>query len=943
MTMESNNLKFKTIDEILNISTSVDKRILKLYFNKADVFRESRELYKKEDSLWLLSAINSIEGTFPVWLVQNYKSNKKDLLLAYKNICLYVYEDSDVFSHCDESEKKKLHSKLDEVIEHTNCYIEALHLIESGKHIDYVDDVIRKVKDSGYLYEPKKKMRILMSVFVLSKFSMREQIEPLFDAIIEKHGDVHFQDNYLEAMKVMLDMFIASEHTGIDKITRISSKDTRDRVKMLIKAIVILILLNKENGQRDTSLLLSRLYRYASLIVNIGKDSLLEKAYSHVLKTNSGQLEFSWKDIEDNTIITEKNTDRITLLCSKLSRTDLQAVAKEYEYCTGKGIIHLGSDINVYQIPENESKNKAFNDDILKWHQTRIWIRERLKEKVGQRETNIAKLQIMWNEVEKAFFSTSGLAGKSLPKVYSLSEGDEVNIRVTQRSATNPYHFECVVQQPPYVGKGFISINEIVHYPVRTDITSFQSKKELPLLIKAKILKIAPDGTIEFSLLENIGNYIYNSVKKGDLTECIISKIDEKNYTCVSEDGYALQFYRNETEEELSKGDIVEVEIYRKWPNGNVRGQFVRVVEDADPIPHKDAFTCLMDNYTGGEVYKEEEDVMEVEKMEELSYENISEFIRIVDYKAMTEKEHSAAYNYTAFCRLLALMIEDNTHAEYYGMRMNLIKQLYELGLNGFIDIEELNRQMLKANDILLKFPELNEMVTQFYIVSLLGKPWEEGKLWMLIRENGNETIQRLARLVLSYNLLEDLSIDEQRESIRNKISQLLGIEIKIPIAEFIGEEDEYTEFKTSLVYPAGNNMRYDIEKQMNVILKVICGFLNHKGGTLYIGVNDSGYVSGLEDDYRFFSKEKYGYDLIKAKNEMRTRFSQGAKQRLGAMATEKISEKFSNDSKYLIIDIEPSKKVVSLDGVVYVRRDASTQIVDKKELKEFEATRLKQ
>ena len=195
--MESNNLKFKTIDEILNISTSVDKRILKLYFNKADVFRESRELYKKEDSLWLLSAINSIEGTFPVWLVQNYKSNKKDLLLAYKNICLYVYEDSDVFSHCDESEKKKLHSKLDEVIEHTNCYIEALHLIESGKHIDYVDDVIRKVKDSGYLYEPKKKMRILMSVFVLSKFSMREQIEPLFDAIIEKHGDVHFQDNYL--------------------------------------------------------------------------------------------------------------------------------------------------------------------------------------------------------------------------------------------------------------------------------------------------------------------------------------------------------------------------------------------------------------------------------------------------------------------------------------------------------------------------------------------------------------------------------------------------------------------------------------------------------------------------------------------------------------------------------------------------------------------------
>lgn len=646
--MESNKLKFRTIDDALNISTSVDRRILKLYFNKADVFRESRELYKKEDSLWLFSAINSIEGTFPVWLVQNFKSNKKELLLAYKDICLYVYEDSDVFSRCDESEKKKLHSKLDEVIEHTNCYIEALHLIESGKHIDYVDDVIRKVKDSSYLYEPKKKMRILMSVFVLSKFSMREQVEPLFDAIIEKHGDVHFQDNYLEAMKVMLDMFIASEHTGIDKITRISSKDTRDRVKMLIKAIVILILLNKEDGQGDTCLLLSRLYRYASLIANIGKDKLLEKAYSHMLKTNSGQLGFSWKDIEDNTIITEKNTDRITLLCSKLSSTVSQAVAKKYEYRTGKGIIRLGSDINVFQTPEDESKNKAFNDDILKWHQTRIWIRERLKEKVGQGETHIAKLQIMWNEVEKTFFSASMPASKS-PKAFSLSEGEEVNIRVTRRSATNPYHFECVVQQPPYVGKGFIERKEIVRYQVQPDIDSFLSEDGDPLLIKAKVNKVFPDGTIEFSLLENIKTYIYKSVKIGAFTECVISMIDDNNYTCVSVDGYALQFYKSETEKELSMGDIVVVEITGKWPDGHVRGRFDEIVENNEQMQLrdalKDAFTNLMNSYTEGKGYKDDKAVMEVEKMEELSSEDISEFIRIVDYKAMTEKEHSITYN----------------------------------------------------------------------------------------------------------------------------------------------------------------------------------------------------------------------------------------------------------------------------------------------------------
>ena len=936
--MESNKFKFKTIEEVLNISTNIDKRILEIYFNKADIFRESREQYTKGNSLWLLSAIKQIDNTFPVWLVQSLKSNKKDLLLAYRDVCLSIYEDSDVFYDCNESERDQWHKELAGFIEHTNCYIGALRLIETDKQLEYVDNVIKKVKSSSYLYEPERKMRIMMSVFILSKFTMREQIVPLFEAIIEKHSDAHFKANYLEAMEDVLSIFIESERKEIDKITRISNKFTKDRVKTLIKAIAILILLNKD-GQVDTFLLRSMLYRYASLISNKGKGNLLEKAYSNLLKTNSDQLEFSWIDLEDNDIITEKRTDRVTLLCSKLANTSSQKVRKTYKYHSEKGIINLGSDINIYQVPKSESKNKAFNDDILKWNQTRIWLRERLKEKVVQGETNIAKLQIMWNEVEKSFFSISLSNKKLSKKTYLPSEGEQVYIRVTHK--IDRYHFGCVVEQPPYVGKGSISIDEIVHYPVQTDMDSFQSEIGKPMLIKAKVHKIAQDGMIEFSLLENMGTYIFNTVRKEDLTDCVISMVGDKNYTCVSEDGYALQFSKSEVEKELCKDDIVEVEITNKWPNGNVRGRFIRVVEDAEPIPLKDAFTYLMDSYTEGKVYQEKEDKGNQAEEENLSLSDFLELIHIVDYKAMIESELSSVYNYTAFCRILALMIGANTLCDYYEMRMLLIKKLYELGLNGSIDIDELNRQMREANDIVRKFPELNDMVTQFFIVGLLGKPWEEGRLWMLARENDNETIQRLARLVLSYNLLNDLNVDEQREQIRDRISELLNIDVKIPMAEYIGVEDECTEFKTSLVYPAGNNMQSDIKKQMNEILQVICGFLNHKGGTLYIGVNDSGYVSGLEDDFRFFSKGQSDYDLVKAKDEMRNRFNLWANQ-LGALATDNISPlEFSNDNKYLKIKIRPSQKVVKFDGTAYIRRDTSTfPVVNQKELKELEASR---
>lgn len=59
--MESSKFKFKTIEEVINISTRVDKRILKLYFNKANLFQESREQYKNESSLCLFPTISPKE------------------------------------------------------------------------------------------------------------------------------------------------------------------------------------------------------------------------------------------------------------------------------------------------------------------------------------------------------------------------------------------------------------------------------------------------------------------------------------------------------------------------------------------------------------------------------------------------------------------------------------------------------------------------------------------------------------------------------------------------------------------------------------------------------------------------------------------------------------------------------------------------------------------
>lgn len=69
--------------------------------------------------------------------------------------------------------------------------------------------------------------------------------------------------------------------------------------------------------------------------------------------------------------------------------------------------------------------------------------------------------------------------------------------------------------------------------------------------------------------------------------------------------------------------------------------------------------------------------------------------------------------------------------------------------------------------------------------------------------------------------------------------------------------ESEFVEFKSSLRH---DYRQIKTDKNLeHVILKSIAGFLNAKGGTLIIGVNDDGEILGLANDY--FSLKKKDKD----------------------------------------------------------------------------------
>lgn len=68
------------------------------------------------------------------------------------------------------------------------------------------------------------------------------------------------------------------------------------------------------------------------------------------------------------------------------------------------------------------------------------------------------------------------------------------------------------------------------------------------------------------------------------------------------------------------------------------------------------------------------------------------------------------------------------------------------------------------------------------------------------------------------------------------------------------GGESEFVEFKSSLRY---DYRQIKTDKNLeHIVLKEIAGFLNAKGGILIIGVDDTGKVLGLENDYWTLKKK---------------------------------------------------------------------------------------
>lgn len=399
---------------------------------------------------------------------------------------------------------------------------------------------------------------------------------------------------------------------------------------------------------------------------------------------------------------------------------------------------------------------------------------------------------------------------------------------------------------------------------------------------------------------------------------CLVTDVKNSFCLCVSEYGYTVQVPITDDMSDIEAGNYIRVQIDNIRSTGTIEGVFLYKAIESFTV--KDAFENLIMNYADDKVYEVvAQDKEEEEQQQEVMMENeyVSELINIIDRMAVLDNDYIKTYNYLAFARLLTYLVKDSDAAVYYSERMRLIQMLQHFAINGRVEQRKLEELTSNYSMMISNYPMLQSKLYELQLMACMDIPERNDMVWKLMSESNDEHLCRLCRLVLGYNSLKGFGMHNERESIRKKINEELNIQVDGDEPEYFGEENQTREFKTTTVYPAGNSMRADVKVQTHELMKVICGFLNAEGGTLYLGVNNEGVATGLDNDIDFFGgKDKLDLHI---RNNIVQKFGNDANARIRIRTSEK-------NKKYVYaLDIQPSPKPIELDGICYQRQGSST------------------
>ncbi len=859
------------------------------------------------------------------WLVNDVRNSPT--VLSHLIDGIYdTFGKSDLLTRCSFPEREKLEHRLSAIIDQTHWCTNAAKAIAGNEAEETVTRMAERISRSGYCYRLEEKLYTTLFICHLEPALTAKITTTLLAALRKQDIKVWQRDPYAGVWVTLLQQYIDYIRTAQEQYS-IGDEDKR----LLIQVIAMQSAIDPTGrlGIIDTQLNKAILFRLCSEMKVEDRQKMLEQAlFCLISETSSAAFVYNEGsedvDITANIIYHQKATDETDETIPEV-------------YSTGR--IDVSVTANAVTIaPTVAGRDHVYMalHNLNLFHHLGIRLDEKPRTAApGNAGSSIDASKSLWHAIDKSLYSnhTPTTAKTKKPVI-----GDTYDIIIIAKTSNVEQEYECRIVEDGFEGEGTLLLSEIVgYYPGEIGIAAFRHNG-LPLKLYATVTDIRENGRCTFSMADNLVEFIkdYHEDNIQYNTEMVCSLNNRRgNLTRtpgISTDGFSMSIEAGNGASlaDLTKGKLVVVGDIKLGPDGYLNATYLR---DADPTEFtiQRAFHNLMVLYAFGEVYTEEGQNEEESQKAFMQESHVAELVNIIDVVASTENDHIRRYNYLAYCRLLAKILQKDDLEKYYELRMILTEALKYFEKNRKVDPEHI-AELNKWGDI-ITHRNLTTAYDKLTILQMLNTD-NADRLFDYVRDSKDEGVRGLASLVASHNLIKKMGLQEQAGDIMEKIFETLGLRWTESNKKYYGREDFHTEFKQSIVYPAGA-MREDINTQTGVILKVICSFLNSDGGKLYIGVNDTGYEMGIENDlkYRLFegNLDKYERHIVDA-----------VTTRLGQEASHHVHYELDKNTKtkVLVISVERCRSAVSLDGIYYERFAETSRALHEPYLSKFLAAR---
>lgn len=850
-----------------------------------------------------------------IWIARQISTGGN--LMDIRQDCENILEYSNLLDSCSAGERDFYQYRFTTLIENLSYYIKAQRYIADNDNPDaqlnansYTASILNKLRSSGFVYHPMKHFNILSSIFQLSTELMYAHMPELFEIIRSRDLRMWLIEPFRSGLIKILEQYILDNEARIDR-----TKDNGDMVAKTIEALALQLLLINEHEHSDDDayrLASSRICTVTSYARMANSIEIITLALNNLLGEKVDLPKYNF---------TAVGKPNFPFFISDTARRSKLAINNVNTFTRNHNCLTISSEgITLKHLTNSKKMDTVLPTELNLWQGMQVMLPQRPASARFIGVKDIFKYKQLWNDIESEMFdmSSSNDSNAKSKKRHKVTE--LVHISIVRQDTNDPNKFYCRIEDE-IGGEGYIYLKNIVGYTAAVSVRHFLSDKGKRLIFEASIIDNDDDMHI-FSMAEGLKDWTETFYDDDEDIVCSLGANQTRNsgrLPGVTTEGISVSLGGLENFNGLERNEIVVAHFI-----GASQGTFhieANITDRAnDNFDLEDSFHFLMKEFAIGEVEDNsigvtDKDIMDADKI--MSLTTVKELIYIIDRMAIIDNEYIKSYNYLAFARILSLMIGWDSQASYYKGRMDIILMLHDFAVNDRVDENGMNALANANSDLFSGNPILHDRFKQLQTVSFIGKPEHNTDLWALAADN-DETIRELAELVLSYNFVKVNNMDSQAVDIHNRIKKTLKLRGHETGLKMYGSgiEDKTTEYKTSIVYVADKTTdKPNHAEQMKEIMRVICSLLNTDGGTLYIGVNDSGMGVGLEQDldYQEFSGDRDKYQRCIIDNIVK------AWDKVVATYVD-VNFDPTNDKPVCIVTVRPYAKGVHYAGYWYVR-----------------------